>query len=77
MDSGLGGLPYLDWVRQKHPENRMIYLADHKGFPYGNRSSQYLKTRLYALCTLFIRHYHPDLIVLACNTASVTALYYL
>lgn len=74
MDSGIGGIPYLRWVREKRPDWQYVYLADNKYFPYGGRSSEELKDRLIKLTYLMIRHYSPDIIILACNTASVTAL---
>ena len=77
MDSGIGGLPYLRWVREKRPDWRYYYVADNKFFPYGSRSTEELKKRLSDLTDLMIREYSPDIIILACNTASVSALSHL
>ncbi len=77
MDSGIGGIPYLRWVREKRPGWQYYYVADNKFFPYGGRSAEELKNRLCDLTELMIREYSPDIIILACNTASVTALSHL
>lgn len=74
MDSGIGGIPYLRWVRERRPDWQYIYVADNKYFPYGGRSTEELINRLIELTDLVIRQYSPDIIILACNTASVTAL---
>ncbi|MDC7239506.1 MAG: glutamate racemase [Spirochaetales bacterium] len=74
MDSGLGGIPYLDRVRKSRPADTYIYLADRVGFPYGDKSSEFLIHRLNHIAAGIIDLYNPDLMVLACNTASVTAL---
>jgi glutamate racemase len=74
MDSGLGGLPYLQWIRQKRPNDTIIYLADNAGFPYGGRSPEFLRERLTTISRHIIERYNPELMVIACNTASVTSL---
>ena len=77
MDSGIGGIPYLRWVRERRPDWQYYYVADNKFFPYGSRSAEELKNRLCELTDLMIRKYSPDIIILACNTASVSALSHL
>jgi glutamate racemase len=74
MDSGIGGIPYLKWVQQRRPGWHYAYLADNKYFPYGSRTPDELKSRLTDLTSLMIRKYSPDIIIIACNTASVAAL---
>ncbi|MDA3955557.1 glutamate racemase [Oceanispirochaeta sp.] len=74
MDSGLGGLPYLQWVKNEKPHWQFVYLADHSCFPYGSRSTPFLKERLVNITSRIVELHHPDLVVVACNTASVTAL---
>ncbi|MBF9015038.1 MULTISPECIES: glutamate racemase [unclassified Oceanispirochaeta] len=74
MDSGLGGLPYLQWIRRKRPNDEIIYLADNAGFPYGGRSPEFLRERLTTISRYIIDRYNPELMVIACNTASVTSL---
>ncbi len=74
MDSGIGGIPYLRWVRERRPDWDYFYIADNAFFPYGGRSPGELTNRLKKLTSLAIDRYSPDIIILACNTASVTAL---
>ena len=74
IDSGLGGLSYLECVREKRPEWNYHYLADTAFFPYGGRDSETLISRLCSVTRAVQQRYTPDLMVVACNTASVTAL---
>ena len=74
LDSGVGGLPYLQTARELLPDEEFVYFADRAGFPYGTKSSgQVLDVvldrvdRLIALCS-------PKAVVIACNTASQAAL---
>lgn len=77
LDSGKGGLPYLmDY--QKHDQSRsLIYVADTATFPYGMKDQAELCNTLHRTIERIIAHINPALIVLACNTASVTALKWL
>lgn len=74
FDSGIGGLPYLVHLREQLPGEDYIYLADSKHFPYGNRDAQDLKVIITSTVKRIITHFNPKCIVIACNTASVTAL---
>jgi glutamate racemase len=51
-----------------------VYLADREYFPYGSKKRPELIARLTGLLTRLCRQYKPKLGVLACNTASVSAL---
>lgn len=77
LDSGVGGLPYLDWFRKCSPETSVIYLADSKNFPYGSKSSEDVKESASKSIEQLLKIHNPQLIVIACNTASVVALDYL
>ena len=74
MDSGIGGIPYLRWVRERRPGWEYLYIADNLFFPYGGRDSEELTERLLTLTARIEELYQPDIVILACNTASVTAL---
>lgn len=74
LDSGIGGLPYVSAVRSLMPAARFSYVADHAGFPYGERDPADLRYRLLQLTERLIEREHPALVLLACNTASVVAL---
>ena len=73
FDSGNGGLPILDKIREVLPEYDYIYLGDNARAPYGTRSFEvvYEFTRQ-AVNKLFDMGCH--LVILACNTASAKAL---
>jgi glutamate racemase len=73
-DSGAGGLPYLAAARQRLPGRRLIYLADRKYFPFGEKPAELLRTLVIESVSLAVARFDPALIVIACNTASVVAL---
>lgn len=74
FDSGMGGLSVLAETRNLNPQAEYYYLFDHKCFPYGNKSEVFLQKRVVRLLTALSARIHPDLIVIACNTASTTVL---
>jgi glutamate racemase len=74
FDSGIGGLPYFEHIQAKNPCERFVYLADRNNFPYGPKSREVLIALLETLIHTLVVQYNPKLIVLACNTASVSAL---
>jgi glutamate racemase len=74
LDSGIGGLPYLNQFRERNPGELLVYAADRENFPYGFRSGEELTAILEKLLSRLIALCRPKLAVLACNTASVSAL---
>lgn len=74
IDSGVGGLPYLQWVKRKLPLENFYYLADSKNFPYGEKSQSEIVDLVLNAVKQLNRKGNPKLLVIACNTASVTAL---
>ena len=74
FDSGIGGLPYLTHLREILPQENLIYIADNKNFPYGEKSKDHLIKIITSITDLIINRFNPKAIVVACNTASVTAL---
>ncbi|MDR0389374.1 MAG: glutamate racemase [Spirochaetaceae bacterium] len=74
LDSGIGGLPYLRHFRERNPDEDLVYAADRRNFPYGSKDKDTLTELLSSLLLQLIRISHPKLAVLACNTASVSAL---
>ncbi len=77
FDSGIGGLPYLDDFRRKAPEENLVYFADTANFPYGIKTERKINKILFDAINRIIIRYDPKLIVIACNTASVTGLKFL
>ena len=73
-DSGIGGLPYLAWLKQHTEGLSFRYLAESRHFPFGTKTEPEIKSIVVESIGRFIESEHPDLIVIACNTASVTAL---
>lgn len=74
LDSGTGGLPYLQFLKEKHCEASCIYVGDTKNFPYGEKTSQEIVENSCECVTKIIQKWNPKAIVIACNTISVTAL---
>ena len=74
FDSGLGGLTVYRDIVKVRPNADFIYVADDAGFPYGAMDEEKLVARLVALFGELIATHRPDLIVIACNTASTIAL---
>ncbi|MGN6573750.1 MAG: glutamate racemase [Pseudolabrys sp.] len=74
FDSGVGGLTVFREVKKARPDARYVYLADDAGFPYGNQPEDRLIVRIAEVIGEAIKAHAPDLIVVACNTASVIAL---
>src|ERR1700733_7321139 len=70
FDSGLGGLTVLREIVKARPDARYIYVADDAFFPYGHHGEEELVARVVPLIGELIGAHAPDLIVIACNTAS-------
>ncbi|MDR0644813.1 MAG: glutamate racemase [Treponema sp.] len=74
LDSGIGGLPYFQYFRRYNPYESLVYTADKANFPYGKKTKQEIIRILVSLFEKLIDQFQPKLVVLACNTASVSAL---
>ncbi|MFL9828786.1 glutamate racemase [Rhodoplanes sp. SY1] len=74
FDSGLGGLTVLREVVLARPDARYVYAADDAFFPYGRHGEAALTARLVPLMGELIAAHAPDLVVVACNTASTLVL---
>ena len=74
FDSGLGGLTVFREIAAARPDARFVYVADDAGFPYGNMPEEALITRIVHVIGKAIVEHAPDLVVVACNTASTLAL---
>jgi glutamate racemase len=74
FDSGLGGLTVFREIKAARPDARYIYLADDAGFPYGHLDEDRLIARIVDVLGGAIGEHKPDLVVVACNTASTLAL---
>ena len=74
FDSGLGGLTVLEQVRRARPDAAYVYAADDAAFPYGALSEERLVARVIAVMERLLARHAPDLVVIACNTASTLVL---
>src|SRR3954452_4215178 len=74
FDSGVGGLTVFREVARARPDARLTYVADDALFPYGKVPEERLVVRATALMSRLIAEHVPDLVVIACNTASVQVL---
>jgi glutamate racemase len=74
FDSGIGGLSLLRALRSALPGARFDYLADNAWAPYGERAAEALRERVLALVRSWQAQGAPDMLVLACNTATAVAI---
>ena len=74
FDSGMGGLTVATCVRTQLPNTHLIYAADNAGFPYGAWKEQALVNRIVHVIGVLIERARPDIVVIACNTASTLAM---
>jgi len=74
FDSGVGGLSVAAEIRKLMPQLQLSYAADDIFRPYGEKSAAQLKARLPRLLWELTETVKPDILVIACNTASTTAL---
>jgi glutamate racemase len=74
FDSGLGGLTVFREIAAARPDARLVYAADDAFFPYGAHGEAALVARVVPLMGELIARVAPDLVVIACNTASTIAL---
>lgn len=73
FDSGLGGLTVVRAIRERLPNENVIYLGDNARVPYGTRSPETIIR--YALgCARELSSRGVKAIVVACNTVSAVAL---
>lgn len=73
FDSGIGGLSVWHEVRNLLPEESIIYLADGKNCPYGERPREEIATLTRrAVVELLARG--VKMVVVACNTATAVAI---
>lgn len=74
FDSGVGGLSVLRPIAALLPAAPIVYVADNGGYPYGTKTEAQIAARVPALLGRLTERYEPELIVIACNTASTIAL---
>jgi glutamate racemase len=73
FDSGVGGLSIWREVVKFMPWENTIYVADQAYLPYGKRSRRFVQSRAIQI-TDYLARQGSDLIVIACNSATVSAI---
>lgn len=74
FDSGLGGLTVFREIVKARPDASYIYVADDAFFPYGQHDEATVIGRVVPLMGELIAAHAPDVVVIACNTASTLVL---
>jgi glutamate racemase len=77
FDSGLGGLTLLREIVGARPDAHFVYVADDAFFPYGHHGEDQIIARVVPLIGELIESHAPDLVVIACNTASTLVMSHL
>ena len=74
FDSGVGGLSVLTELRRVVPQCQLVFACDNAAFPYGTKSERELEERVDNVLKRLIQHTAPDIVVVACNSASTLVL---
>lgn len=73
FDSGLGGISIWRELRNELPQEKLVYLADSKNAPYGEKSQEEIIQFSIKNTELLIQK-GCKIIVIACNTATTNAI---
>lgn len=73
IDSGVGGLSVWREIIALLPHESTIYLADQKNVPYGTKDPEEIY-KLAKRLVAFLLSSHVKIIVIACNTITVTSI---
>jgi len=73
FDSGVGGLSILKCIKEQLPNESLIYIADSLFAPYGDKTDISIIERVNLIADQLIKQNCKALVV-ACNTATVTAI---
>ena len=74
FDSGIGGLSICKEILASNKNIKLHYLSDNAAFPYGEKSVEQLISRATQVFLQACAQLSPDLVVIACNTASTVVL---
>ncbi|MBP7774727.1 glutamate racemase [Candidatus Woesebacteria bacterium] len=74
IDSGVGGLSILRALKIEFPYLEYVYIADYAYAPYSEKTHAVLQERARQLVTTLTQEYSCNLIVIACNTLTVTSI---
>jgi len=73
FDSGIGGFTILNPLLKTVKEVEVVYLADTKRIPFGNKSFKEIRNIAKEICTFF-EDKNLDALLVACNTTNACAL---
>ena len=73
FDSGVGGISVANAVRRALPAENLIYVADSGYAPYGNKTPEQIHQRARHIVE-FLQNQGVKLIVVACNTATLSCI---
>ncbi len=74
FDSGVGGLSVFDAIAASGLDLVLDYVADNAWLPYGLKTDAQLRARVPELLARLVTQWAPDIVVIACNTASTIVL---
>jgi len=74
FDSGVGGLSVLPHLQRELPRAHFTYVMDDEWCPYGEKADDILLPRMVSVIGSAIELCRPQLVVIACNTASTLAM---
>ena len=73
FDSGIGGFTILNSLLKTRKDVEVVYLADTKRIPFGNKSFEEIRYIAKEICTFF-EDKNLDALLIACNTTNACAL---
>jgi len=73
IDSGVGGISVLKCIRDYLPHENLIYVADSKFAPYGEKTSEEITRRVLTVFE-FLDAHKVKSVVVACNTATAASI---
>ncbi len=73
FDSGLGGLSVLREIRAQLPHESLLYVADSRYAPYGEKPERFVEARTLQVCEWLVAQGCKALVI-ACNTATMHAV---
>jgi glutamate racemase len=73
FDSGIGGLSIAKSIHRILPNENIIYVADSLYAPYGDKTAEFIERRSRQVIEFLLSH-QVKIIVVACNTATVSSI---
>ncbi|MDI1297764.1 glutamate racemase [Methylotenera sp.] len=73
FDSGVGGISVLKHIHALLPNEQLLYVADSKYAPYGNKTAAEIQARCFEVAEFLIAK-NAKALVVACNTATAAAI---